>query len=423
MQAAATFDRYRRAATYRLLLLNYRRARRWYWELRTPDLHRQWNEDRSDFAVLRQIIKDREVQSLLDLGCGSGRLFPVYEEAGLKEVLGVDIAGRALALANRLHPGIPTLRSKAEDLDPGRRFDLVVVHRVLQHLPEETLPTVVERMTQIARKAIYINEISESDHANLKGARYIFEHDYIPLFSARGWLLAERGIVPATRQTYLVFTPGPHAAAAVAAPSTQRGTNGLANIRPLLRPVGRPLNRFFFNGTRLRLRWIYLREDIDGVQAELRRMRSGHAAALRQFGACVSSDARIVGPISIVNASRDFSNLTIGDRTHIGSEVFIDLAERVTIEEGATISMRAVFISHLDVGRGPLAAERPRLVGPVTVGAGAFIGTGSIILHGVTIGARAVVAAGAVVTKDVPPGAIVNREGRSHPPIRPRQDA
>ncbi len=420
MQAVSTFERYRRAAVYRLLLMNYRRARRWYWELRSPDLYRQWNEDRSDFEVLGQVIEGRQVESLMDLGCGSGRLFPVYKEAGLKSVLGVDIASRALALANRLHPEIETLRSKAEDLDTGRQFDMIVVHRVLQHLPEETLPTVIERMTQVARKAIYINEISESDRANLSGARYIFEHDYIPLFSGQGWLLAERGVVPGTRQTYLVFTPGPHARDAAA--GDHRGARGLANIRPLLRPVGRPLNRFFFNGTRLRLRWIYLREDIDGVQGELRRMRSGHAAALRQFGAAVSKDARIVGPLSIVNASRDFSNLTIGAKTHIGSEVFIDLADRVTIEEGATISMRVVFISHLDVGRGPLAAERPRLVGAVTVGEGAFIGTGSIILHGVTIGAKAVVAAGAVVTKDVPAGAIVNREGRSHPAIRAKQD-
>ncbi len=422
MQAASTFDRYRRAAVYRLLLMNYRRARRWYWELRTPDLHRQWSQDRSDFEVLSQVIEGRQVESLMDLGCGSGRLFPVYKQAGLKQVLGVDIASRALALAKRLHPEIETLRTKAEDLDPGRQFDMIVVHRVLQHLPEATLPTVIERMTQVARKAIYINEISESDRANLSGARYIFEHDYIPLFTAQGWLLAERGIVPGTRQTYLVFAPGPHAHEVVAA-AAHRGTNGLANIRPLLRPVGRPLNRFFFNWTRLRLRWIYLREDIDGVQGELRRMRSGHAAALRQFGASVSEDARIVGPISIVNASRDFSNLTIGAKTHIGSEVFIDLADRVTIEEGATISMRTMFITHLDVGRGPLAAERPRLVGAVTVGEGAFIGTRTVILHGVTIGAKAMVAAGAVVTKDVPPGAIVNREGRSHAPVRTRQDA
>ncbi|MGI8927362.1 MAG: class I SAM-dependent methyltransferase [Tepidiformaceae bacterium] len=207
MSFAQTFTRYRRAAMYRLLLLNYGRARRWYWELRTPDLHERWNGENADFPVLSEVIRAHQAESVLDLGCGSGRLFPVYEGAALREVLGVDIAARALSLAAKLHPTIPTLRSRAEDLPLDRPFDLIVVHRVLQHLPPQTLPAVLDRVCRIARKAIYINEIGASDHANLSGARYMFEHDYASLFSARGWERAESGLVPGTRQTYVVYAP------------------------------------------------------------------------------------------------------------------------------------------------------------------------------------------------------------------------
>ena len=149
-------------------------------------------------------------------------------------------------------------------------------------------------------------------------------------------------------------------------------------------------------------------------------MRSGHADALRQFGAKVALDAGVIGPVSIVNARYDFSNLSIGPRTHIGSEVFFDLADNVTIEPCATLSMRVTIITHLDVGRGPLIYERPRQLGPVVVGYGAFIGANATILHGVKIGALAVVAAGAVVTRDVPDGAVYRRDGRI---LRPRTRA
>jgi len=180
-----------------------------------------------------------------------------------------------------------------------------------------------------------------------------------------------------------------------------------ALVRSLLRPAGRPARRGLDALYRARLNWVYLREDIDGIEAELRRMRSGHAAVLRQFGANVAPDAAVVGPICLVNARKDLSNLEIGPRTHVGSEVFIDLADRVRIEDGATVSMRVVIVTHLDVGRGPLIQRMPRSTGPVTIEAGAFIGAGAILLKGVTVGREAVVGAGTVIDRDVPPGATV----------------
>ena len=194
------------------------------------------------------------------------------------------------------------------------------------------------------------------------------------------------------------------------------GVAFLASIRPRLRRLGRPIKQLLLELTILRLRWVYLVEDIDGVAAELRRLRRGHAQVLRRFGADVAQDAIIVGPLSIVNAARDFSNFRIGARTHIGSEVFIDLAERVIVEDEATISMRATIITHFDAGRSPIALDRPRQAAPVRIGSGAYLGAGATILHGVTVGARAIIAAGAVVTRDVPPGTVTHR-------IAPDRDA
>jgi maltose O-acetyltransferase len=167
-----------------------------------------------------------------------------------------------------------------------------------------------------------------------------------------------------------------------------------------------------------RLQWVYLRDDIDGVASALRTLRTGHAMVLRRFGAKVADDALIVGPLSIVNARKDFRNLEIGARTHIGSEVFIDLARRVLVQDGATISMRAMVISHFDAGRSALSERYPRREGDVVIGKDAYIGAGAIVLHGVTIGAGALVGAGVVVSEDVPDGAVLTRDGLRAPKER-----
>lgn len=197
------------AVLSRLLLLNYRRAQRWYWELRALDLYRRYGAEEVDFPTVRAILARYRPASVLDLGCGTGRLFPLYTEAGISRIAGVDISERALAVARRAYPRIPTQRIRAEDLPLDPQFDLVVVNRVFQHLPPENLAQALDRVTRIARRLIYLNEIGESDAANLDGARYMFKHAYPALFAARGWRVVEQGSIPAIHQTYLLLEPEP----------------------------------------------------------------------------------------------------------------------------------------------------------------------------------------------------------------------
>lgn len=180
----------------------------------------------------------------------------------------------------------------------------------------------------------------------------------------------------------------------------------LAAFRTAIAPVARPLRRFGWWG-RARRRSRYLRDGIAGIAAELRHASRGQAAILREFGASVGHDVDIPGPLHIVNAAKDFSNLTIGSHVHIGADTLIDLADAVVIEDYATLSMRSTLVTHIDVGPGPLKERRPREQGPVRIGRGAYLGAGATILHGVTVGAEATVGAHALVDRDVAPGATV----------------
>lgn len=178
-----------------------------------------------------------------------------------------------------------------------------------------------------------------------------------------------------------------------------------ANLRARLAPALRPVrNRMGFLG-RSRRRARFMRDGIEGIAAELRDTVNEHVAILREFGATVGEDVSVHGPIYIVNANGNFSNLSIGDRVHLGTAVLIDLADRVTIHDEATLSMRTSLITHMDVGPGPLREQRPRQRAPLVIGRGAYLGIGATVLHGVTVGEFATIGGHALIDKDVEPGA------------------
>ena len=179
----------------------------------------------------------------------------------------------------------------------------------------------------------------------------------------------------------------------------------LSNVRSRLAPALRPVRARLGWFGRSRRRTRYLRDGIEGIASELRATPNAHAAILREFGASVGNDVSIHGPLHIVNAAADFRRLRIGDSVHLGTDVLIDLADEVTIEDFVTLSMRSSIVTHLDVGPGPLRERRPRQQAPVRIGRGAYLGLGATVLHGVTVGAEATIGAHALVDHDVAPGA------------------
>lgn len=128
---------------------------------------------------------------------------------------------------------------------------------------------------------------------------------------------------------------------------------------------------------------------------------------LRKFGANIGKAARINWPLVIAFAKKDYSNLTIGNKCHIGKDCFLDITDHINIGNNVTISMRATILTHMDVCDSCLSNTYPRRVGAVNIGDDVYIGAGAMILCGINIGKGALVGAYTLVNKDVPPGATV----------------
>lgn len=167
--------------------------RKWYWQLRARDIDAAWGQDTADHAALLEVLRPLQPRRLLDVGCGSGRLFPVYRQLGVAEVVAQDIALEALRLCARRYPDLTcTYRSEpVESLDyPDAFFDVTVANRVLSAVPPERLPEVLTHVCRLSR-AIYLNEFSESDGG--APSNYWFRHDYGPLLAAAGFAVVATG--------------------------------------------------------------------------------------------------------------------------------------------------------------------------------------------------------------------------------------
>lgn len=144
---------------------------------------------------------------------------------------------------------------------------------------------------------------------------------------------------------------------------------------------------------------------------------------LIRYGAQIGEDTIIMPPLHVHNigkfVSDHFANLSIGSHCYLGPEVFLDLKDRIEIEDQVTISMRVSLITHIDVGHSPLgSAKYPPENEPIAFRQGSYIGAGAIVLKGVEIGENTVIGAGCVVVKNVAPRSIM--VGGANQIIRPQ---
>jgi len=136
------------------------------------------------------------------------------------------------------------------------------------------------------------------------------------------------------------------------------------------------------------------------------------APTLRAYGATIGQRVRFRSPLVIHNSDserrRYYKQLEVGDDCYFGRELFLDLQDRIVVEDHVTVSHRVMILTHTDAGTSPLKDETiPTSNAPVMIRSGAYIGANVTILQGVEIGRSSIVGAGAVVTRSVPPGSVV----------------
>lgn len=116
------------------------------------------NED--ERLVIRRILGEQEVQSVLDVGSGISTEYQSYRLNGpLREAdyVGIDRSKRMLNVARGRYPGIKLVRGNVESLPfTDKSFDAVVVRHIVEHQPDGFEKTVSEAV-RVARKCVIID--------------------------------------------------------------------------------------------------------------------------------------------------------------------------------------------------------------------------------------------------------------------------
>lgn len=85
-------------------------------------------------------------RKVLELGCGTGDLLASLEPS---RGLGVDFSPEMTALARKKHPGLEFLEQDVHDLDPGEKFDVVILSDLVNDLWD------VQQVLKNARRACH----------------------------------------------------------------------------------------------------------------------------------------------------------------------------------------------------------------------------------------------------------------------------
>ena len=126
---------------------------------------------------------------------------------------------------------------------------------------------------------------------------------------------------------------------------------------------------------------------------------------LRLYGAKIGKNVTIKSPFIIHNAdgkNNIFSNLKIGDNCFIGRDCIFDLKGKITIHNNVTISHRAVFNTHLNIGNSSYLKKKfSPSIGSILIEDGTYLGSNVTILHATKIGSNTIIGASSLINKSV----------------------
>lgn len=92
----------------------------------------------------RQLIEDLKPASILDVGCGDGRL--LHELSTVSRRVGADLSLEAIAFARAFSPDVEFHVKSANDLK--ETFDVVSVIEVLEHIPDDAIPAFISSLEE-----------------------------------------------------------------------------------------------------------------------------------------------------------------------------------------------------------------------------------------------------------------------------------
>ena len=139
---------------------------------------------RQEAALETALRRLSGVESVLDVGCGSGRI-----AALLQRVLpdarytGLDIDASRIERTRSVRPDGDFINCAVQDLATDRQWDLVVTSEILMHIPPAEVQAAVDRLKAVGRRHLVSAEwVPIAMEMPRRIAVHNWPHDYLTLF-------------------------------------------------------------------------------------------------------------------------------------------------------------------------------------------------------------------------------------------------
>lgn len=113
--------------------------------------HKENDKPYAFTSEIRKVIKDLDIESVLEIGCGYGNNLETFEG---KKVVGLDLSEYAIKEARIRYPHNQFHVGSVLDIPSKEQFDLVFTSAVIEHIKPELLTKAFDEMFRVSKRYI-----------------------------------------------------------------------------------------------------------------------------------------------------------------------------------------------------------------------------------------------------------------------------
>ena len=156
--------------------MNFLEENKKYWEQESIGENHMSGIDIGTFQLLtKNLFETFEGKKILDLGCGTGRIYPLFKNS---EYFGVDISQKLLNIFKTKHPEARFCLTDGFDIPVEKEsIDIIWCWSIFTHYPLEDIEKMLKEMKRILKKdgRIYVSYIISDNPQNYQDVNF-FTH-------------------------------------------------------------------------------------------------------------------------------------------------------------------------------------------------------------------------------------------------------
>ncbi len=110
------------------------------------------NEPVADIEIINTILDNANICEnidVLDIGCGTGVMFPYYIQRNVESITAVDLSPEMVKIAKSKFPQADVICGDAENITFDKQFDVIMIYNAFPHFPEPQ--KLVENLSKVLK--------------------------------------------------------------------------------------------------------------------------------------------------------------------------------------------------------------------------------------------------------------------------------